>query len=479
MTDKTVQLPPWSENSERHFGGHSDKGPIRSGNEDAFWIPDETTPTQLGELFIVADGVGGQQHGRAAADRAALTVHSVFYRLRQAQDPIREAIQEAILQANTAVIEESQQLGGGKMGSTIVTCIIDQDVLTVAHVGDARVYLLRAGQLRQLTRDDSWVQRQVDAGLLTPDEAANHELRNVVTQVLGNKTDITVHLSDPIPLQAGDLMLLCSDGLYDVLSDRQMSGVMINNSPQAAAEKLVQMAATGGATDNITAVVVRYGSPEAVATLAPPPMQVAAEETIAATQMTPAYTPPPPPPALSTNKRPSRLPLIIAAVLVVVVLIILGFWIWSSSRTDGAPDENVPVATLPATETAPALQPATTETDTPIPVPSPSPTPTNTPNILPTATDRPISTEETADTTDEITVGSKIIVTGVLVNVRSEPRVDSNNQNVVFEVQQNTLLDVIGGPEDGGDLQWWSVKREDNNEIGWIAADFIELVAEP
>ncbi len=468
MTDKTVQLQPWSENPEKHFGGYSDKGPVRSGNEDTFWIPEELTPVHLGELFIVADGVGGQRHGRAAADRAALTIHNVFYRLRQAQDSIHDAIQEAILQANTAVIEESQQLGDGKMGSTIVTGIIDQDVLTVAHVGDARAYLLRQGQLRQLTRDDSWVQRQVDAGLLTPEEAANHELRNVVTQVLGNKTDITVHLSDPIPLQAGDLVMLCSDGLYDVLSDHQMSSIMINNSPQTAAEELVQMAATSGATDNITAVVTRYGPADAVAPIA---------ATATATDMTiqdasPAVTPTASPATKPTNKSksPPWLPLLIAGLLIIVVLIILGIWIWNSSGLSSSSDDTAPIATLPVEPTAvPAetQQPLATATNSAL-----QPVPTNT--LMPTATIEQPATIPPATT--NITIGQTVTVAntgGVGVSIRSTPEIGNNL--IIIEPEGTQFL-VTDGPEFGSERQWWQVQL-DNGAEGWAAAEFLEPVS--
>ncbi len=111
--------------------------------------------------------------------------------------------------------------------------------------------------MRRLTRDDSWVQKQVEAGLITEQQAAKHEFRNIVTQVLGNKPEVNVHLSKTIPLQPDDLVLLCSDGLYDALPDSKMLSILTNNSPSSAAQQLVNAAIVAEAKDNITAVVVK------------------------------------------------------------------------------------------------------------------------------------------------------------------------------------------------------------------------------
>ncbi|HEX6385374.1 MAG TPA: protein phosphatase 2C domain-containing protein, partial [Anaerolineae bacterium] len=176
-------------------GVNSDKGPVRPANEDAFWVPDAGTPTELGALYVVTDGVGGQEEGAAAAELAARVVRDAFYQLRQSGEPVQAALERAIHQANQAVYEEGQARGG-RMGCTIVAAVQNQGSLYVAHVGDARAYLLRDGRLQQLTRDDTWVQKQVDAGLISAEAAAQHELRNVVTQVLGNRPEVNINLAE-------------------------------------------------------------------------------------------------------------------------------------------------------------------------------------------------------------------------------------------------------------------------------------------
>ncbi len=240
-------------------GGHSHIGPVRQINQDAFRLPDTTTPTHLGTLYIVADGVGGQEHGEDAAKMGVQVAYETFYQARQRNVPIQEALQYALNQANQAVYAEAQARGGGRMGCTMVAVVQHEGMLYVAHVGDARAYLLHDGRMRRMTRDDTWVQKQVEAGLLTAEDAARHELRNVVTQVLGNKPEVDVHLGKPYALTPDDVLMLCSDGLYDPVNDEQMAQIIRNNPPQQAAEALVQAAIAGNATDNITAVVVHSG----------------------------------------------------------------------------------------------------------------------------------------------------------------------------------------------------------------------------
>ncbi len=241
-------------------GGYSDIGPVRQVNQDAFRLPDPTTSTHLGALYIVADGVGGQEHGEEAAKLGIQVAYDTFYQVRQQDYQIQAALKHALNKANQAVYAEAQARGGGRMGCTMVAVVQHEGMLYVAHVGDARAYLLHEGRMRRMTRDDTWVQKQVEAGLLSAEDAAKHELRNVVTQVLGNKPEVDVHLGKPYALTPDDMLMMCSDGLYDPVSDEQMQQLMISNPPQQAAEALIQAAITGNATDNITAVVVHSGA---------------------------------------------------------------------------------------------------------------------------------------------------------------------------------------------------------------------------
>lgn len=240
-------------------GATSDKGPVRPANEDAFWLSDADAPTDLGALYLVADGVGGQEHGAAAAQLAITVVSQEFYRLRQNGVEIPSALESAIRQANQAIYDQAQARGGGKMGCTLVAAVQHDGILQVAHVGDARAYLFMGNRLRRLTRDDTWVQKQVEAGIITAEQAAKHELRNVVTQVLGNKPEIEVHLSRAQPLYTGDIFMLSSDGVHDVLDNAQILSLLKENPPQAAAEALVKAAIDADTKDNATAVVVHGG----------------------------------------------------------------------------------------------------------------------------------------------------------------------------------------------------------------------------
>ena len=242
-------------------GAVTDRGLYRAENEDACWQPDRTTPIQYGALFIVADGVGGQEHGGIAARMAVAVLSDVFYRAREQGQEIPQSLKMAISEANQAVFDEAQ-LSGLRMGATVVTAVHHEGLLYVAHVGDSRAYLVAGQKLRPLTRDDSLVQQQLDAGVITPAEAAQHQFRNLVTQVLGNKLDIEIHLAEPQPFDEGEALLLCTDGLSGIVEAEVIYGIIAGHAASEAADKLVQAAKDAGSQDNITAVVVQQSSPK-------------------------------------------------------------------------------------------------------------------------------------------------------------------------------------------------------------------------
>jgi serine/threonine protein phosphatase PrpC len=236
-------------------GAVTDKGSYRDENEDAFWHPDHTTPVHLGALYIVADGVGGQEHGGIAARMAVAVLSEAFYRAREQGQNIPQSLQVGIREANQAVFDEAQ-LSGLRMGATVVTAVHDEGTLYTAHVGDSRAYLISEQKLKPLTRDDSLVQKQLDAGVITPAEAAQHQFRNLVTQVLGNKLDIEIHVTEPQPFAENDTLLLCTDGLSGVLEPEAIYEIVASNPASEAADKLVKAAKEADSQDNITAVVV-------------------------------------------------------------------------------------------------------------------------------------------------------------------------------------------------------------------------------
>jgi PPM family protein phosphatase len=243
-------------------GAVTDKGLYRAENEDALWQPDRTSPVQLGALYIVVDGVGGQEHGGIAARMSVAVLSDVFYRAREQGQDIPQALKTGIAEANQAVFDEAQ-LSGLKMGATVVTAVHHDGLLYVAHVGDSRAYLVTGDKLKPLTRDDSIVQKQLDAGVITPAEAAQHQFRNLVTQVLGNTLDIEIHLAEPQPFNEGEALLLCSDGLSGVVAPEAIFDIVANNSASEAANQLVQAAKDGQSQDNITAVVVKQSAQQA------------------------------------------------------------------------------------------------------------------------------------------------------------------------------------------------------------------------
>ncbi len=240
-------------------GAVTDRGLYRHENEDAFWQPDRTTPIEYGALYIVADGVGGQEHGGIAARMAVAVLSDAFYRARAQGKSIPQALRSSIEQANQAVFDEAQA-NDLRMGSTVVTAVHHEGLLYIAHVGDSRAYLVSDNKLKPLTRDDSVVQQQLDAGIITPAEAAQHQFRNLVTQVLGNKLEIDVHLAEPQPFSAGETLILCSDGLSGVVEPDEIFNIVERYPASEAAARLVQAAKEIGSQDNITAVVVSQGS---------------------------------------------------------------------------------------------------------------------------------------------------------------------------------------------------------------------------
>ncbi|MCZ7673603.1 MAG: protein phosphatase 2C domain-containing protein [Chloroflexi bacterium] len=147
-------------------GAVTDKGLYRSENEDAYWQPDPTTPTHLGALYLVADGVGGQEYGGIAARIVTAVLSEAFYRGREQGRRFLEALRFGITQANQAVFDEAQA-SGVRMGATVVTAVHHQGQLFIAHVGDSRAYQPHERALTPLTRDDSFVQQQLDAGVIT------------------------------------------------------------------------------------------------------------------------------------------------------------------------------------------------------------------------------------------------------------------------------------------------------------------------
>jgi serine/threonine protein phosphatase PrpC len=243
-------------------GGQSDVGQQRANNEDCFRV------VQPLNLFVVSDGMGGEAHGEIASAMAVETVvrtclgeeTGAFAASAEVQpgwsDKTRLLLNAAQL-ANKNIYESAeanpQQQG---MGATLTAAWINEETLSVVHVGDSRVYLLRSGVLQQLTSDHSLVAEQVRRGILTAAEAEHSELQSVLLRALGTQPEIEVDAEEHT-LFPHDILLLCSDGLTRMVAEQKIAATLQSESdPGRTAEKLVALANENGGADNVTVVVV-------------------------------------------------------------------------------------------------------------------------------------------------------------------------------------------------------------------------------
>jgi len=226
-------------------GWRTDIGRARERNEDAFLVREP--------LFVVADGMGGHPHGDVASRIAVQTLEDVAGR---PADGAKE-LTDGIRRANRRILEEGasdRSLRG--MGTTVTAILADASKAHLAHVGDSRAYLLRDGALQQLSEDHTLVQRMVREGKLSAAEASRHPQRNVLTRVLGVEEPLDVDVLT-LDLHPGDRLLLCSDGLTNMVAERDLQEILEREpDPQGAADALVEGANRGGGDDNITVIVL-------------------------------------------------------------------------------------------------------------------------------------------------------------------------------------------------------------------------------
>ncbi len=236
----------------------TDVGRRRDSNEDSMTrlVPkDPQVLERKGAIFVVADGMGGHAAGEVASEIAVETVREEYYEADS--DEVLEVLAQAIKQANQVIYDRAvEQAARAGMGTTCAAVVVRGALAYVANVGDSRVYLIRDGQIRQLTNDHSWVAEQVRAGMLTDEQARNHAHRNVITRALGTQPEVEADLFVEA-LQDGDFLLLCSDGLSGPVSDEEMNRIISSFAPQEAVRKLIAQANEEGGPDNITAVLVR------------------------------------------------------------------------------------------------------------------------------------------------------------------------------------------------------------------------------
>ncbi|MGZ8831772.1 MAG: Stp1/IreP family PP2C-type Ser/Thr phosphatase [Thermoanaerobaculia bacterium] len=238
-------------------------GRQRQHNEDSFLV--ENTA----RLFLVADGMGGHAAGEIASRIAVDSISEFILHTKEDDGTWPHAYDEqfkrstnrlmaAVRMANTRVLEamrKDARLRG--MGTTVVAAIADGDVMSFAHVGDSRAYLIRDNALTRITNDHSWVFEQVQAGMLTEAEAEKHPLRNVITRALGGALQVNPDASE-IQAKPGDMFLLCSDGLTGMVPEDEILRIVAENAdPVVACQKLIDEANERGGLDNITAILVK------------------------------------------------------------------------------------------------------------------------------------------------------------------------------------------------------------------------------
>ncbi len=249
----------------------SDPGRVRDHNEDCI----ESRP-DIG-LYVLADGMGGYNAGEVASGMAtsliadglaAAWIPSEVERLsrEEAMALADRLIREQIARANTAIFTTSQnnpECAG--MGTTLVVCLFHDNSLTVAHIGDSRLYRLRGEAMEQVTRDHSLLQEQLDSGLITPEEAKSSQNKNLVTKALGIDPAVEPELH-AYETQPDDIYLLCSDGLNDMVDDEEirLTMVTLRQNPSLTVQQLVQAANDNGGRDNISAMLIRVAEPFAV-----------------------------------------------------------------------------------------------------------------------------------------------------------------------------------------------------------------------
>jgi serine/threonine protein phosphatase PrpC len=241
---------------------HSDVGQKREVNEDSFGrfepSPGEAS-WERGVLYVVADGMGGHAAGDVASRLAVETILEEYYQSPGWSDAA-QGLRLAIEWANEIILRRSQEdIGLRAMGTTVVAAVVQDDRLTLANVGDSRAYLLREGRLQQLTRDHSWVAKAVEEGVLAPDQARGHPDRNVIYRSLGAAPTVEVETYTHT-LYPGDRVLLCTDGLTDVMPDDLIAEVGGGVDLAGAADQLVAGANNRGGPDNITVTLLELES---------------------------------------------------------------------------------------------------------------------------------------------------------------------------------------------------------------------------
>jgi serine/threonine protein phosphatase PrpC len=240
----------------------SDVGCQRENNEDSYlyWEPDGDEEFKLkGRLAVIADGMGGHEGGLEASRLAVETVREVYDQVFR-DDP-QAALLESFAAAHSRIQDYAEKHPAFQgMGTTCTALVLRGRQLYFAHVGDSRLYLIRGARISRLTRDHSYVGRLVESGLVRPEDAEKHPQRHILTAALGAGMEVGVDGSPQgLALQGGDDLLLCTDGLWGIVTEEELKREVTGNAPAECCEALVKLARERGGPDNITLQVLRVG----------------------------------------------------------------------------------------------------------------------------------------------------------------------------------------------------------------------------
>jgi len=414
----------------------TDRGIARPRNEDAVGRPppdlDANLAQQKGYLYAVADGMGGEAGGQLASTMAIQTLITEYY--RDAEPDVSRSLWRAVQVANQAVYRKAHSTPAlARMGTTLTAAVVRGEELVVAHVGDSRAYLIRNDDIRQLTRDHSWVADALRAGTISAEEARNHPNRNILTRALGAEPEVEIDVVRE-KLRPGDRVLLCSDGLTNLVGDGEILQKVQKMGPQKAPGALIDLANERGGQDNITAMVIGVQG-------GPPPSK---------------WAPVGPP-------RRDGIPPVVFGTVVGVMVILMVF---AYALGSGVLRRPTPTPALTVTETPTptlTLTVTLTPTDTPTPTHTPTPTPTTSPTITP----KP-----------DISVGGYVQVTGTGADglrLRSDA---GKNYDMLKLLKDGDLLKVIGEPRQADGLWWWHLELADGT-LGWAADEYLVAAVVP
>ena len=238
--------------------GITDKGIVREVNQDAYDYSVESERDRA--VVVLCDGMGGERAGEIASELASKTFMEYALKSLDLPEPMLavDIAREATAWANLHVYDRaSRDDSCSGMGTTLVAAVINGTDAAVVNVGDSRCYWLAEGQLQQVTRDHSWVQDMVDQGVITPGEARSHPRKNLITRSVGHQRRIRSDIFR-IDLRAGDMLLLCSDGLSNLLTEAELSEILLSDADfKDKCGVLLSAALDRGAPDNVTAVLLR------------------------------------------------------------------------------------------------------------------------------------------------------------------------------------------------------------------------------